>query len=249
VCPPSAPGRWPRFPRIARTAPNGVTSPVNGTVINWRVRTDAGDTQQPIAFRVVTPLTAGQYTGGGSSAAVTPAQISATQQFSSSVPIKIGDMIGLNYNNNFNFYWRTGGGIGAGRLFNPSILEGQMRSATADFGDETLLQAEVEPSNAFTLGKPKARNGGKVKIRATLPNAGTLTAGPKGGKSASASAVLKKTKRSVGAPGELTFKVKPTKATQNQLAGGGTKKVKIKVTFTPNNGKPASKTIKAKLKG
>jgi hypothetical protein len=233
-----------------RTASNGVTSPVNGTVVTWRVRTDAGDTQLPITFRVISPASGGQFTGGGSAVTTTPPQITGVTPFATSVPIKIGDSIGLTHGNGNYWYYRIGGGVGAARLFNNAMALGHTQSATADSGDEILINADVEPSNDFTLGKPKPRNGGKVKIRATLPNAGTLTAGPKkGGKSASAAAVLKTTKRTVGAPGDLTFKVKPTKATQNQLARGGTKKVKIKVTFTPTNGLPKTRTIKAKLKG
>lgn len=235
-----------------RTATNGVLSPVNGTVIRWRVRTSAGDTQRPIAFRVVSPAASGQFTGGGSSATVTPPQIEGVTPFDTSVPIKIGDSIGLNYPNLASFYFRIGGGLGAGRFFDPQIALGQTKSATADFGDELLVNAEIEPTSAFSLGKPKSRNGGKLKIRATLPNAGTLVAGLKGDKkipAATAAKVVKRTTRTVSAPGELTFKVKPTKATQKRLAGGDTVKVRIKVAFTPTNGKTATRTIKAKLKG
>jgi hypothetical protein len=232
-----------------KVAANGISSPVNGTVTTWRIKSTASGTPQPVAFRVITPAANGQYTGGGSTPA-TPPDISGITPFAGSVPIKIGDLLGLNFNNNTNDYFGIRAGPNSGRLFNPSLAEGSTRDPQNNTSEELLINADIEPTNTFTLGKPKARNGGKVKIRATLPNAGTLTAGPKGGgKSASASAVLKTTNRTASAPGDLTFKVKPTKATQNALAAGGTKKVKIKVTFTPTFGTAFSRTIKAKLKG
>jgi len=234
-----------------QVATNGITSPVNGSVVFWRVRSAAANTQQPITFRVGTPTGIGLFTGGGAFGPVTPPDLDATTPYAASTPIKLGDVIGLDFTNNVTTYFRNGA-ANAGRLFNPALALGSTRPPESNVTEEALISAEIEPTSAFTLGKPKARNGGKLKIRATLPNAGTLVAGLKGDKkipSAATAKVVKRTTRTASAAGTLTFKVKPTKATQNRLVGGGTIKVRIKVAFTPDNGKTATRTIKAKLKG
>jgi hypothetical protein len=231
-------------------APGGVFSPVRGSVVLWRVRTSAG-AQTPLAFRVIRPV-GNQFTGIATSQSVTPPPSTVTP-YAVSIPIEIGDVIGINCCAGvFGDYFRLGG-MGAARQWAPPLLDGTTRAPTdTNATYELLVNAEIEPTSAFTLGKPKPRNGGKVKIVATLPNPGTLVAGAKQDKGVGAAAAvkpLKRTTRTATAPGELTFKVKPTKATRLILAGGATKKVKIKVAFTPVGGTASVQTIKAKLRG
>jgi hypothetical protein len=68
-----------------------VVSPVNGTIVSWRVIVGGPG---GLAIRVIEPAAAGAYRGGGTSPAT--ASATGTQTFSASLPIKAGDLIGLD---------------------------------------------------------------------------------------------------------------------------------------------------------
>ena len=53
-----------------RQAADGISSPVNGTITTWRIRT--GISTGPAALRVVHPLAGGLYASGGATAQMTP---------------------------------------------------------------------------------------------------------------------------------------------------------------------------------
>src|SRR5918997_89458 len=72
-------------------APNGVRSPVNGTVVRWRIRT--GGSATSTSLRVVRPAGVNLFSGGATSASVTPA-LNSISEFPTSVPIQINDLIG-----------------------------------------------------------------------------------------------------------------------------------------------------------
>ena len=77
----------------AVTASGGLASPVNGTVVSFQVKT--GLSTAPLQLRVLRP--AGTvYTGAGTSAPVTPPSNQISPAFPVSLPIQVGDLIGLN---------------------------------------------------------------------------------------------------------------------------------------------------------
>jgi hypothetical protein len=225
-----------------RTAPGGTTSPVNGTVIRWRVRTDAGDPQQPIALRVVSPAASGQFTGGAISSTVTPLQI------------KVGDYLGLNYNNSTNWYFRLGGGSDSGWLFNPALAQGSTRSPQQDTTEELLVNADVEPTATLSNVKKKAKKAGKVRLTLDAPNPGTLVAGDKKDKgvvavtAAKKPTLVKSQRLQVSAAGPVSVLLKPTKAAKSALAAGRKPKAKLKLVFTPNGGSAFTQLLQVKLK-
>ncbi|MDP9227703.1 MAG: hypothetical protein M3M99_01470, partial [Actinomycetota bacterium] len=174
--------------------------------------------------------------------------------FGTAIPIRIGDLIGINCcASTPSFYFRLGG-AGAARHWTPPLLDGGGPLAPQDSNMiyELTINADIEPTSAFKLGKPRSSNG-KIKIKATLPNPGKLVAGDKGdkkiGDASAAARKLERTKKTVSAPGKVTIKVEPTNVIESQLAGGGAKKVKIKVAFTPLGGEAAVETVKATLRG
>jgi hypothetical protein len=229
-------------------APNGVASPVNGTVIRWRIRSTSTATQQPIAFRVISPAAGGQFTGGGSSATVTPPDITGVTPFDDSVPIKIGDLLGLNYGGGNNEYFGISAGPNSGQFFNPTLLEGSQRSPTNNTTEQMLVNADIEPTSAFTA-TAKGKKGGKVKIAAQLPNPGTLQVGDKKDlASVAAKRRLTGSTVQLSAPGTADLKVKATKSARSVLARKGKLFAKLKLVFTPANGNPSSQVIRVKLK-
>jgi hypothetical protein len=227
---------------------NGFVSPVNGTVVRWRIRTDSSNTQLPVAFRVISPAAGGQFTGGGSSATVTPPDITGVSPFDDSIPVKLGDLVGLNYGNGTNWYFSISAGPNSGQLFNPTLLQGSTRSPQNNTTEELLVNADIEPTSAFTA-TAKGKKGGKVKITAQLPNAGTLQVGDKKDL-ASVAAKRRLTGSSVQltAPGTADLTVKATKSARSLLARKGKLSAKLKLVFTPLGGTASSQVIRVKLK-
>ena len=76
-----------------RRAPGGLSSPVTGTVVRWRIR--VGGSTRVTNFRIIRPLGGGLFTGAGTSPSVTP-PIHATTSYGVQLPIRIGDYIGLD---------------------------------------------------------------------------------------------------------------------------------------------------------
>jgi hypothetical protein len=229
-------------------APNGVSSPVNGTVIAWRIRSTASATQQPIAFRVISPAAGGQFTGGGSSATVTPPDITGVSPFAAAIPIKIGDLLGLNYGNGTNEYFGISAGPNSGQLFNPILNSGSTRSPQNNTTEQLLVNADIEPTSTFTA-TAKGKKGGKVKIDAQLPNPGTLQVGDKKDlASVAAKRRLTGSTVQLTAPGAASLKVGATKSARSLLARKGKLFAKLKLVFTPVGGSPSSQVIRVKLK-
>jgi hypothetical protein len=233
-------------------APNGVTSPVNGTVTTWRIR--AGATSTATSFRVIRPLGGGLYTGAGTSATVTP-PINATTPFSTQLPIQIGDLIGIDCCATAGgIYFRDAGGDRL-RWDSPSLADGGPGRAPATQDSETLINAEIEPTSAFTIGKVKKLDNGNLRVTAVLPNAGTLVAGDRRDPNTGASAAakepryLKRKTTAVTGAGTVTFKVKATEAAREALEDRSRVKAKLRLKFTATDGSPAVATKKTTLKG
>jgi hypothetical protein len=234
--------------------PGGVASTVNGTVVRWRVKHIASATQFPIAFRVISPAAGGQFTGGGTSATVTPPDVDGITTFVSSIPIKVGDLYGLNYGAGNHEYFGISAGPNSGQLFNPILGQGSTRSPDSNTSEQLLVNAEIEPTSTLTSVKKKAKRGGKVKLTIEVPNAGTLVAGDKKDKGVTAVAAAKKPtlvknkRMQLSAPGKISLLLKPTKAAKAALAAGRKPKAKLKIVFTPTGGSPSSKLLQIKLK-
>ncbi|HWX44267.1 MAG TPA: hypothetical protein VNY52_02980 [Solirubrobacteraceae bacterium] len=79
-------------------------SPITGTIVRWRIETDAESVAQKVRLRVLAPTAMDgftgaedeEFTGVGSSAAVPVPTIAGTFTFPTRVPIVAGDFIGLD---------------------------------------------------------------------------------------------------------------------------------------------------------
>jgi hypothetical protein len=235
-------------------APNGLVSPVNGTITLWRIR--VGDSASPTSLRVIRRLGGGLSTGAGTSAPVTP-QLFSINSFPAQLPIAIGETIGINccQTGASSEYFVSAGGIRE-VWFAPQLADGGPgRAPTATIGWEMALNADIEPTSAFRIVKAKPKKRGKVQVTVDSPNAGTLAAGDKRAKLAAAAGTgkkkvkyLKSVSTQVTAPGQATLVVKPTKAARQALALSGKLKAKLKLVFTPSGGSPSTQVSKVKLK-
>jgi hypothetical protein len=235
-------------------AANGFSSPVNGTVVRWRIKSIASADQRPVVFRVISPAPGGQFTGGGSSATTVPPDIDGITTFASSIPIKIGDLLGLNYNNQVNNYFGISAGPNSGQLFNPILGLDSTRTPQNNTTEQLLVNADIEPTATLTSVKKKAKKKGKVKLTIEVPNAGSLVVGDKKDKgvvavtAAKKPTLVKNQRMQVAAPGSVTVLLKPTKAAKSALAAGRKPKAKLKLVFTPTGGSPSTRLLQVKLK-
>jgi hypothetical protein len=222
------------------TAANGLSSPVKGTVTSFQVRT--GPVTGPLQLRVLRP--AGIFhTGAGTAAPVSPPMNQISPSYPVSLPIRPGDVIGLNCCQSGANAVQTaalpsGNNYAAwGINTSPALGDGETREP--DSGSHTaalIVSAEVEPDNSFTLGQVKAKLG-RIKLQATVPNPGVLSAGTR---------LLKSSRFTVNTAGTVGLVGKPTRTGRARLSKTG--KLKIVVTYTPTFGAAATQKIKAKVK-
>jgi hypothetical protein len=237
-------------------APNGIVSPVNGTITTWRIRSGTGSSL-PVALRVVKPLSVNLFTSAGTSSTVNPPANSLTP-YPAQLAIAVGDKLGLDCCDNGGTYFVQSPASTRGR-FNPPPLVNAGSGRTPDNVDldrEIAINADIEPTSAFVIGAVKSGKGGKVTVTATLPNPGVLVGGDKRDAALAAAAAgkkkakyLKRASAQVGVAGQtIRLLLKPTNAARAVLDAKGKLKTKAKLVFTPTGGSPSIQVIKVKLK-
>jgi hypothetical protein len=252
------------------TAAGGLTAPISGVVVRFRVRSGAGS--NPLTLRVIHPL-APSFIGAGTSAAVTPPPNQVSPPFDVRMPIAVGDSIGVDCcqagQHDVHFQNAGAGDINFwGSLLNLPLADAEQRNfdstnsnfellLNADiepdadndgFGDETQDQctgqagSQALPCSGFTIKSAKARKKGKATLVVSVPGAGTLSAGGKAFKTATAT-------RADPSVGDLTLNLKPTKSTRKKLEERRSLKSSLTVTYTPTGGSLATKTQRLRLRG
>jgi hypothetical protein len=231
-------------------AADGIASPVNGTVTTWRIV--AGNKSGPTAFRVIRPLAGGTYTGGATSPVVNPA-LDTLNSYPVNLPIQRGDLLGIDCCASPGSTYFTGTGTGGRAFFEPGFLADGGPGATPSGSDsfEMLLNADIEPTSAFTLTSVRKRKGGKISVTVQLPNPGTLVAGDPHDYALGAPGVkslLLKAGETDAGPGPVTVTTRTTGRAQDRLAQRGRLKLRVKVVFTPMHGASSAQNVKVKLK-
>jgi hypothetical protein len=138
------------------TAANGLTSPINGVVVKWRVKTGSTG-NNPISLRVLRPAGGTSFTGVGTSStgSLSATTVNATTgigEFATRLKIRAGDSVGLNPGNSAlvwtdnpgatSVYWS----ITQGSQFTNGLGDGQTApGASTSSPQELLVQAVVEP--------------------------------------------------------------------------------------------------------
>jgi hypothetical protein len=225
-------------------APGGVSSPLNGTVVRWRIR--VGDSTRPTNLRIIRPLGGGFFTAAGTSASVTP-PINATSSYATDLLIRIGDYIGIDCCSpgppGAEFFKS---GVPAIRdEWQPSLADGgAMRPPSSANLYEVALNADI--TTTFTvnaIGRNKKK--GTATLTVTVPFAGELTGAGKGIKVTNAAV----SSTTVVAPGSVRLLIKARgRKKKKKLNSTGEVGVKPKITYAPTGGEPATKSVKLKLK-
>jgi hypothetical protein len=226
-----------------RQATGGLSSPVNGTVLRWRIR--VGDSTRVTNLRIIRPLGSGLFTGAGTSASVTP-PTAATTSYPVQLPIRIGDYIGLDccepgvFQPDAEFF--VTGNAAVRSEWQPSLADGgPARAPLRTNGYEVAVNAEISPISAFTLDAiTRNKNKGTATITAIIPNPGEFTGSGQGVNAAVLS-------RKVRAPGKVRLLIEAKGKKKRKLNSTGAVKVRPEITFTPTGGSANTQSAQVKL--
>jgi hypothetical protein len=214
-----------------------LTSPVSGTVVDWRIIDAAGG---PFKLRVLHPAAGGAFTGAGTSSPGTPMGL-GVQLFSTNLPIQAGDLIALDDTSTSDTIGIANTGAVA-EGWRPQLADGATRAPVLSASSvEIGFNADVRPvSNLFSFGSVKRnKSKGTATLTATVPDPGPLVLFGKG---------LKKFTTSPSAPGDVKLLVKPKGKVKKKLNEDGKAKVKAKITFSPSGIGPGTQTKKLTLR-
>ena len=225
-----------------------VTSPINGVIVRWRIKTNGAPPFSPFTLRVIGVPGTGVATGPQG----TPAAGTIVNTFDARLPIAAGQLIGLDLKPaptpDTAFYLNSSVPGALTAVWVPALANGQVRVADPDPATEVLVNADIEPdadgdafgdetqdrckTDPFPAGgactPPTVKLGGKKTQRA-LKQKGVLVEVTCPTEQCTANA-----KGTVAVPGAAkVFKLRP--ATKKIAAGG---KAKLKLKF-------AKKTLKA----
>ena len=218
-------------------APGGLVSPVNGTVTSWRFKSvTAGGS---ISLRVLRPAGGSSFTGAGTSASVASSGTTPAQgPFAASLPIQLGDYVGLNATAlqtplidtpATELYWNA-----------PTLADGQTTPGTTGTR-EVAVQAVVEASNTLTFGTvARNKKNGTAKIKMTVPNAGRLHYSG-GGLSIRGPFELL-------APGDVALRVEAMGKKRKKLFRKGELNASFQASYTPSLGTSKTVTVSLKLR-
>jgi hypothetical protein len=231
----------------ASQAANGVVSPVNGTVTSWRAKANTLGANDNLRLQVLRPVSGTTFTGIATSTAQSwPPQVSPP--LPTSLPIQIGDSIGVLNPTARLIYSNTSGGQVAAWFLAPAgpLADGSTRQAdVVGNNKEVLVQATIEPTNTIAFGAlTRNKKKGTAIVTLTLPNPGQL--------SYSGTGVNVTGPASVAAPGDIQLTVRATGKKRKKLNKKGKVSVSFGTTFTPNFGAasitPDALTLRKKLK-
>jgi hypothetical protein len=220
-----------------------LTSPTNGVVTSFQMFVVAANQDGNLTIRL--RVLRGR-TGAGSSAPLTLADADGVQTFPTNLPIAVGDGIGLD-----TLPTTPPGNIGIGRttaaghsiveMFSPPLTDGGAElSPQASPGGVLDMNAVIEPTNTFTVGKVvRDKKKGTATVSVKVPNAGKLVVTGKG---------IKRSSKTVKAPGTVTVKVGAKGKSLSKLKGSHKIKLTPKITYTPTGGKAKAHSKKVQLR-
>lgn len=218
-----------------------LTSPIDGVIVRWRITQAVGT----FSLRVLSPEGGQVFTGGPASAPQTP-QSTATQTYTTKLPIKTGQMIGVDDSQgNDKIGFLTGGPFGTNGSFSfiqPKVGNGETRSATGPSNalGAIGINADVAtiPSNNFDITKVKKnKNKGTALLTVDVPGPGKLELSGTGIKPQRSLGGGRLSKQ-VDKAGPVTLVVKAKGKKKKKLSNTGKVKVKAQVTFTPAGDAP-----------
>jgi hypothetical protein len=128
-----------------------LVSPVNGTIVRWRVQDAKGG---PFYLRVLRPNGTGAYAGAGTSNPATPSG-TGLQTFPANLPVHAGDLIGIDPTSaDDEIGIAEVAGASYGFIFPPPFDGATVAPSGSVAGKEILLSAEIQPAPAIASVAP-----------------------------------------------------------------------------------------------
>lgn len=164
--------------------------------------------------------------------------------FPANVPVKPGDVLGLNsYSPHNTACFRVVSGDSTLQRMG-TLADGQSGDFNTGSNQRLNISAVVAPANAFTLGDVRRnKKKGTAILTVDVPNPGELALSGTGVKGARARAAA-----TVPAAGKVALLVKPKGKKKRKLNETGKVKVTLSITYTPTGGEPRTQAKKLKLK-
>jgi hypothetical protein len=175
-------------------------SPITGVVVRWRITGFSGG---PFYLRVLTPNGGTSYTGSGKSAGGVPVSL-ATQTFTTNLPIKAGQTIGVDNTAPSDAYGVTAAPGGTYAFANPLVIpEGS--AGTVQIGAtknvEFTFNADVQPPPTIaTIGPASGSIKGGTSVTITGTDLEGASAVSFGGVPATSFSVVSETQVTAVAP-------------------------------------------------
>jgi len=219
-----------------------VTSPATGTIVSWHILASGG----PFFLRVLTPDGGTTYTGGASSQGEVPTSL-ATQTFTTDLPIKAGQTIGVDNSNDSDTIGIAAVAGSAVGIIDPPVANGATVALSASGSAEAGFNAVVQPLPTVIRVSPRSgsRLGRKVTITGT--NFDGTTAVKFGSTAAKSFKVISDTRITAVAPAHHPGTVHVIVLNPGQSTPGAASKFKFKqVCVVPKlKGKTLSAARKA----
>jgi hypothetical protein len=215
------------------------------TITSWSTNADAAGTMTMKIFRQVSGLEYSVVAHDGPRT-LTPDSLNT---FSATIPVKPGDVVGLNTGDGVGCIFDSPGDTYLGRV--GDLADGQSGTFSAAFPvtpDNRLnIRAVLEPVNTFIVGTvTRNKKKGSARVAVTVPNPGVLTLFGGGSKVQQASG--RAATKAVSAPGTFRLTVKAKGKKRKKLNSTGKVKVAPTISFLPTGGTPTSQTVRVKLK-
>jgi hypothetical protein len=238
-------------------------SPVNGTVVGFKVKESPGGALSwgNVKARVLRPV--GATFDGVATGPLTGVPTAPTANTIFSLPVQLpiakGDSVGIDTGLGGNIV-QSAPVVGAAYgYWSPVLTDSAPPSAPTpgSAGRENLFNAQIDPSNAFTVGTPAILKKGKATVVVTVPNPGAITGGSSNDTSLAATAKKKRKKAkpllvqvsaTAAAAGPVTLTLSASKAGRKLLREKGKLKTSAKIVYTPTGGSASTQTIQLKLK-
>jgi hypothetical protein len=180
-----------------------------------------------------------------------PLAIGLLNTFPASVPVKPGDVLGLNQAGPPGPQFGTACRFDVpGESFlsrGGNLADGQAAAFPPDAEARLNISAVFVPSNSFSAGKVKRNEKkGTATLTVNVPNPGELTGSGNGVKAASSGKAG--TSNAVTTPGAAQLVIKAKGKKRRKLNETGKVKLNVNVTYAPTGGDPSTQLTKVKLK-
>jgi hypothetical protein len=243
---------------FAVSPPAGSTlSPVNGTVTGGHLKQgsmSSGDVSLRIAHRLangdIQVIATGPDNLFGAGAGTYPLK--------AGIPVAAGDIVAIRASLSLERAI-TPGAAYRYQATSSAPVGGTPVAPFGGFSDSELLyNAQIDPTNSFTVGAPTGGRKGRADVVVTVPNPGRLDAGAINDNRFAVSAKKKRKKKSKPvltrdtitptSAGRVTLALTVSGAGRRILRKKGKLKTTVKFVYTPTGGSPSTQSIPLKLK-